>query len=107
LCFQRHVPHEYGAKHYPPGARGPPDCLRGVPPVCMVGPPLTTEISPRSLQYEEISTSIMIIINELSYGVPNVLVRHREPLEYRHHFVKIMKKWSKIDVPKNGSGAFR
>ena len=29
---------ENGAKHSPPGDRGPPDCLEGVPPVCVPGP---------------------------------------------------------------------
>ena len=29
---------KYGAKHYPPGGRGPLDSL-GPPPVCIPGPP--------------------------------------------------------------------
>ena len=39
-CIMHH-----GAKHSPPGDRGPPDCLEGVPPVWFPGPPLIYHIS--------------------------------------------------------------
>ena len=28
----------HGAKHYPPGVSGPPDCPEGVPPLSVPGP---------------------------------------------------------------------
>ena len=34
-----------GVTGSPPGDRGPPDCLEGVPPVCVPGPPLIYHIS--------------------------------------------------------------
>ena len=48
-----------------------------------------------------------MIFDVLSYGIDGINRTHQEPLETRHVFVKIMKKWSKIDVLRNDSGAFR
>ena len=66
---------ENGAKHSPPGDRWPPDCLEGVPPVCVPGDLLTSDISATCKPNEEFSTSIIIIFDKLSYGMPLVSVR--------------------------------
>ena len=59
----------HGAKHSPPGGRGPPDCPGPLPPVRVPGPPLTNDISSSSPSNERFSTCIIIILDALSDGI--------------------------------------
>ena len=85
---------EYGAKHSPPGDRWPPDCLEGVPPVCVPGPPLIYHISAPCQPNEEFSTWILIIFDVLSDGIYAVSWNSRGILKY----LNVFDIWWKIMV---------
>ena len=71
-----------GAKHSPPGGRGPPDCLWTHPPVDIPGPPLANDISGSSSSNESFSICIPIIFNVLSCGFYTVSPSLRDLLRY-------------------------
>ena len=84
-----------GAKHSPPGDRGPPDCLEGVPPVCVPGPPLIYHISAPCQPNEEFSTFTFVIFDDISDGIDGVHRTYQEPLRSRQDMPeswKIVKK---------------
>ena len=82
-------------------SRGRQIASGGGPPVCVPETPLNPEISHRSSPYEEISICVLIIFDELSYGVPKVSVRQRDPLKHPHIFDKIMKNDEKLMFPES------
>ena len=68
----------HGAKHSPPGSMGAPDCLEGVPPLCVPGDPLAHDISGSSSSNEINSTLIIIVFSALSDGILDFIARGRE-----------------------------
>ena len=70
--------HGDGAKHLPPGDRGPPDCKEGVPPVGVPGNTLAHDISGSSSSNEINSTCPIIVFGALSDGILDFIARRRK-----------------------------